>query len=280
MLVPDIEPHGSTVLMQPLPTARRGVYQVGPLAINRVDPFGFVQRGAEDHGSVKLYVHPVIHEMDPFPTGLIRDLDGPSSGEAPEGGIAFQNLREYVVGDDLRLIHWRSSAKTGQLMVRHNVDSHQPRTLVILDTRYQVHDEESFEEAISVAASIIHASMQRRFPYRLMTTCGLDVDSHSGRVSVLDRLAALEPSDEGGIGETARAARGRRGGFSLAVITGRAPADDLVAVGPLRARYRNITIGRLGAPTSRNVVELPGAVVINARTGVDFASSWNHRMKR
>ncbi len=280
VLVPDLPPFATTVIMQPLPTERRGVYQVGPLSLNRSDPFGFVERQSSGESSSTLYVHPVIHELEPFPSGLIRDLDGPSSGEAPEGGIAFQNIREYVVGDDRRLIHWRSSAKTGQLMVRHNVDTHQPRTLVILDTRESIHDEDSFEEAISVAASIVNSSLRRRFPCRLMTTCGIDLDGSSRRGVILDRLAGLVWSDQGDIGETARRARNRKGGFSLALISGRAPADDLIAIGPLRARFRNITIGRLGAPAGRTVVELPGATVINARTGLDFASAWNQKQFR
>jgi uncharacterized protein (DUF58 family) len=137
--LPALEPGQSELVVQPLPTDQRGVFQVGPLLVARSDPFGLLRVGQEQRDLAILYVHPRVLHLAPFPSGLHRDLDGPSSGEAPDGGITFQNLREYVEGDDLRLVHWRSYAKTGALMVRHNIDTHQPRSIVILDTRASVH---------------------------------------------------------------------------------------------------------------------------------------------
>ena len=71
----------------------------------------------------------------PLPTGNTRHLEGPSSDTSPQGNITFHRLRDYVVGDDLRLVHWRSSARTGKLVVKHNVDTSQPYTVVLLDQR-------------------------------------------------------------------------------------------------------------------------------------------------
>ncbi len=279
VMVPELEPGHSTTVELDIPAPRRGVFPVGPLLFNRADPFGLVSRGATDRLQSELIVHPRIYAMETFPFGLTRDLDGPSSGEAPEGGIAFQNIRDYVVGDDLRLVHWRSSAKLGTLMVRHNVDNYQPRSLVILDTRFAVHGPNSFEEAVSAAGSIVNAASISGYPWRLRTTCGKEWDSTITRGVLLDELARLEPAREGDIGETARLSRRRGSGYSLAVVTGTAPAEDLSALGLLRNRYRSITIGRLGVPGRGAVIDLAGAIVINARDAERFSRAWNRRMR-
>ena len=129
--LPGIDPEATATVIQQLPSDKRGVFQVGPLIVSRSDPFGLIRVGQQQRDIATLYVHPRIVMLTPFPSGVQRDLDGTSMGEAPEGGIAFQNLREYVEGDDLRLVHWRSLAKTGTMMVRHNVDTHQPRSVIV-----------------------------------------------------------------------------------------------------------------------------------------------------
>ncbi|MCH7787916.1 MAG: DUF58 domain-containing protein [Acidobacteria bacterium] len=279
VLIPDLHVGESTVVELDVPAPRRGVYQVGPLLLDRPDPFGLTSRRATDQQLSELIVHPRFYPMESFPFGLTRDLDGQSSGEAPEGGIAFQNIRNYVVGDDLRLVHWRSSAKLGELMVRHNVDNFQPRTLIILDTRFDVHGPASFEEAISAAASIVSAANLKGYPWRLRTSCGKEWDSSLTRGLMLDELARLKPSREGDLTAATRISRRRGSGYSLAVLTGTAPAEDLVGVGSLRTRYKSITIGRLGVPGRGAVIDLAGATVINARDAERFARAWNRRMR-
>jgi uncharacterized protein (DUF58 family) len=265
-----------------LPTERRGVFQVGPLTISRSDPFQLMRLGQQQRSHETLWVHPLTHDIPPFPNGRTRDLEGPTSGEAPQGGIAFHTLREYVMGDDLRLIHWRSSAKTGSLMVRHNVDTYQPRSLVVLDVHEQVYRDEGFEDAVRVVASLLVASIRNNFPVRLRTTGGLVIGSEGGgRLErVLDQLAALQPEPDAGLASISRQVSAERGGFSLAVITGQASARDLAVIGPLRSRFQNITIGRIGVRGRGSVHELPGAVLINAGTSAEFAQAWGRRVRR
>ncbi|MFQ5557651.1 MAG: DUF58 domain-containing protein, partial [Acidimicrobiales bacterium] len=231
--LPALDPGETTVVHRTLPTERRGVFTVGPLSIRRRDPLGLVLRGASEHDVATLIVHPSIHHVNPFPSGIQRDLDGSPSGEASEGGIAFSGLREYVPGDDLRLIHWRSSARIGELMVRHNVDNQQPRTAVILDTRARLHDEESFEEAIRVAASVVVAAIERGFPFTVRTTCGRFVDDRVGRNVVLDMFSELQASPGATIdlGDAGRLAAHDPTGLSLACVTGHAGVDDLRGLG-------------------------------------------------
>ncbi len=280
--VPALQPGESITVRHELPTERRGVYPVGPLELNRSDPLSLARRGTWRSETAELIVHPVVHDVDPFPSGLSRDLDGPNSGEAPEGGVAFMNLREYVEGDDLRLIHWRSSARSDKLMVRHNVDSHQPRSLILLDTRRSVYHDDAFEDAVRCAASIAVASRKRNFPYRLQSTGGLRIDQSIPSSQMLDELAAVTLTEQIGapLYDMVRAASRDRGGFSLTLITGQAPMDDLVQISPLRNRFEKITIGRLGPSAANEAVDLPGAVLINAPSSTDFARSWNKRVRR
>lgn len=275
--LPALEPGQSELVVQALPTDRRGVFRVGPLLVARSDPFGLVRVGQEQRDLAQLFVHPRVLDLAPFPSGLHRDLDGPNSGEAPDGGITFQNLREYIEGDDLRLVHWRSYAKTGSLMVRHNIDTHQPRSVVVLDTRGAVHTRDSFEDAVEAAASVVHASMGKRYPFRLETTCGISLDSKLGRAAVFDALAGLSPSHGGSIEGGLRRLSRDPGGSSLAVLTGRCSTDDLVGLSAVRKKYTAITIGRIGARIESEVVLAPGAVLINAGGSVEFARAWNRR---
>jgi uncharacterized protein (DUF58 family) len=279
VVLPPLEPGESQTIVQPLPTDRRGVYQVGPLLVSRSDPFGILRIGQNQRDTATLWVHPKVIDMAPLPSGLHRDLDGPDSGDAPEGGITFHNLREYVEGDDLRLVHWRSFAKTDVMMVRHNVDSHQPRSLVVLDTRASVHDDHSLEDAVTVAASIVTASMVRRFPFMLRTTCGVTIDQSATRASALDALAALVPSTTGSIERVVQSLGRDPGGASLSVISGRCSTTDLVCIAPMRERFDAITIGRFGRHETGELVLAPGAVLVNARSVPEFAKAWNRRAR-
>ena len=277
--LPALEPGASETVLQPLPTDRRGVYQVGPLRISRSDPFGLIQIGQEQRDLATLYVHPRIIDLNPFPSGLNRDLDGPDLGDAPEGGITFQNLREYVDGDDLRLVHWRSYARTGTLMVRHNVDSHQPRSLIVLDTRSSVHDADSFEESVEATASIMIASMLRRFPFRLETTCGTTITDGLTRAAALDKLAALGQATDGSIEHTVRRVGRDPGGASLAVLTGRCSSRDLAFLSPLRNRFEITTIARFGTKATGEIALSTGAVLLNAGSIAEFGRAWNRRAR-
>jgi uncharacterized protein (DUF58 family) len=280
--LPSLEPGGAHSRPYKLPTERRGVFTVGPLTVRRSDPFHLMHTGQRQRSTETLWVRPLTHRMSPFPNGTTRDLEGPTSGEAPQGGIAFHTLREYVVGDDLRLVHWKSSAKTDRLMVRHNVDTFQPRTLVIFDVDASVYDEDSFEHAVRVVASLMVANAASNFPVRLRTTAGLVLASETGdRIDrVLDHLAAIRPHPQASLARMGPQVATERGGFSLAVVTGRAGVSELAAVGPLRYRFSNVTIGRLGGPGSGGVFDLPDAVLINAATSAEFATAWNRRIRR
>lgn len=280
--IPALDPGESASVENEIATARRGIYTLGPLTVRRGDPIGLARRGDVRSATTRLVVHPEVHNVSPFPAGIRRDMEGLPSGEAAEGGITFSNLRDYVAGDDLRLVHWRSSARVGKLMVRHNIDVHRPRTSVILDTTASVYDSVSFEDAVRAAASVVVAAMSRRFPFTLRTSDGRVINERSSRIAVMDFLAEIRPTDDRTIdlGLVAVAAGRDPAGLSCATITGRAGVDALRSLGPVRRRFDHLTMIRIGSGTGSEVFELGGAILINAATSLDFANAWNRRMVR
>ncbi len=144
-----------------LPTTRRGVIDVGPARVVRTDPLGLARRQVQLSGMQRLYVHPVTSRLEPLGAGFIRDLEGRSSEQLSVSDLAFHALREYVPGDDLRHVHWRTSAKmasasgTATLLVRQYVDTRRSRLALVLSCDPAEYDDaEEFELAISVVGSI------------------------------------------------------------------------------------------------------------------------------
>lgn len=138
-----------------IPTQRRSVHDLGPARTVRGDPVGLLRRTREWGERETLYVHPRTAPLDRVTTGLLRDLDGVSSDQLAADDVAFHALRPYVRGDDRRAVHWRSTARTGTLMVRQYEESRRWHVGIGLSTAagdYATVDE--FETAVSVAGSL------------------------------------------------------------------------------------------------------------------------------
>ena len=271
---------GSTrVQRYQLPTSRRGVIDVGPLRIARRDPMGLLERVQQRGGIEKLWVHPVVHPLDQLPVGTTRSLDGPDADTAPEGSITFHALREWQIGDDPRHIHWRSTAKTGSLMVREHVDTSLPQLMVLLDDRASQHTSDGFEEAVDATASVVVAALTQGFPVQLLTLSGLRARSNRSTdvTTFLDRLAEVQLGDE--VDELtlyAEAGRARRG-QSLVLVTGELDPDRLDGVLALRRRYGNTAVLSIGTERP-GALALPDVTLVHARTAEDFAASWRRAL--
>ncbi len=157
-LAPD-EAHEESFTIR---TERRGVIPVGPATTRRGDPLGLLSRDLEWTDVVEILVRPPMVPLDSLGAGLLRDLEGVSTDAVSQSDLAFHALREYVPGDDLRHIHWRSSAKvmsfTGdsRLLVRQYLDTRRSHVALVVDDRLASWaDPQDFETAMSVAASII-----------------------------------------------------------------------------------------------------------------------------
>jgi hypothetical protein len=135
--------------------ARRGVIRVGPVTSVRTDPLGLLKREVAWVDVNELFVHPVTVPIPSTSAGFIKDLEGNPSAEVVDSDISFHAIREYQLGDARRNIHWKSTAKTGQLMVRQYEETRRSRLAIVLsldETEYSSPDE--FELAVSIAGSL------------------------------------------------------------------------------------------------------------------------------
>lgn len=182
-----------------IPTTRRGVIDLGPAVSVKGDPLGLIRRPYEWTGVERIHIHPATARLRPLRDGRVSDLDGQPSSQRSASDLAFHSLREYVVGDDLRHVHWRSSARHGDLMVRQFDDTRRSHVLVILsgepaDYRHQ----SEFELAVSMAATV--AKRVQTDQQGLTVVVGQRELPTASAVGLLDRwseveLDAAEPSD-------------------------------------------------------------------------------------
>lgn len=151
-------------------TQRRGVIPVGPVTTRRADPLGLVSREVRSSGVREVLVRPQLVALESLGGGLLRDLEGVSTESLSPADLAFHALREYVPGDDLRHVHWRSSAKLAGssggsgLLVRQYLDTRRSHaTLVADDARDSWGSEDDFETAMEVAGSIVMRALVDEF---------------------------------------------------------------------------------------------------------------------
>ena len=154
-----------------VPAPSRGVVTVGPVLYRRTDPVGLFSRRVRWADAVELLVRPATVDLAGLPVGQLRDLEGVPSDQISMSDLAFHALREYVPGDDLRHVHWRSSARAGQLLVRQYHDSRRTSALLLVDTRRDAYaDPDDFELALSIAASV--TTRAAHDGYDLTLLCG------------------------------------------------------------------------------------------------------------
>ena len=153
--VPSLKPGAEHDEFFAVPTHRRAVIVAGPAVSVRGDQLGIFRRIVRWTDPVDLFVHPITTPIQPSAAGLVRDLEGQVTKKITNNDISFHALREYVPGDDRRYIHWRTSARTGTLMVRQFQETRRSQVTMLLSENvedYATPDE--FELAVSVAASV------------------------------------------------------------------------------------------------------------------------------
>lgn len=242
-----------------LGTVRRGLLAVGPMQVVVEDPLGMAGRSSVVGAWSTLTVHPRVQHIDPPPPARASAPDN-SFRRASAAAMAgeFHALRPYVEGDDLRRVHWPTSARRDDLFVREDTLPSARSTVVALDARRGVHDAASLEAVVSAAASIIEASAHDDGLVRLVTTGGFDSTLSGGPAHVtdlLDALAGLEADNALDLGPLAALVAGSRSGALVVVVT---PADSATA----------------DLPSAAGMVGAGEPMVCRIDAGVDFAAQW------
>ncbi len=169
--VPALQPGDASTTEVPIPTSRRGVIDFGPLTLRRTSMFSLVERVAEHGSRTSVLVEPAVLDAVSMPAGSRRGHIGADERIA-SGGTDLVGLRGYIPGDDLRRLHWATSARRGELMIREDADPAAPHLTVMLDDAVGTYDGEEFEEAVDAAASLLATAAIAQSPARLVTTSG------------------------------------------------------------------------------------------------------------
>ncbi|MZE78563.1 DUF58 domain-containing protein, partial [Streptomyces sp. SID5475] len=248
-----VEPGGRREVSYRVRSDLRGRYPLGPLQLRLTDPFGMCEltRAFSTRDTLT-----VVPRTEPLPPVRLSG-DTPGYGEGRHRSLALAGEddvipRGYRHGDDLRRVHWRSTARYGELMVRREEQPQQPRCTVLLDTRRVAHrgtgPDSGFEWAVSAAASISAHMLERGFSVRLLTDTGDTVpgpgtDGGTGTPGdfadtaglILDTLAVVDHSDEPGLSGAYDHLRGGQEGLLVALL-GALDEEQTAVVARLRHR--------------------------------------------
>jgi uncharacterized protein (DUF58 family) len=225
-----------------------------------------------------LVVYPAVEKLTGFP--IVRGQDPTMAASRPEhsqrGGEDFYTLREYQRGDDLRRVHWPSSARTDRLMIRQLETPWQSRALVLLDVRASVYESsDAFETAVSGAASVISHLVGSGFDADLWAGDPRAMDATHYSVA-LERLALVQPSDDIDMEAVAARIRQSGGGGALVIVTGTADRS-LVSVQQLLTRDYPTTV-LLGVssttPQTLSGFHRLGVTTVTVAPGERWAPQW------
>lgn len=219
----------------------RGVHMLGPTSITRTDPMGLFAHRYTYATADYVIVWPGTVAVAPVLAAA--GLDGSSVPDAAApGGFDFRGLREFVPGDDPRRIHWASSAKRGQFVVKETDPDRIETVSLVLDCRAGAYpDAASFELAVCAAASTVESLVAANWDVRLALALAqapvLDVDAPGMLGHAMDRLAYAEPvADPDAVMDVVQAVRGAPAG-PLILCGGLCDeAWSAALAGPLRRR--------------------------------------------
>lgn len=231
--VQTLASHWRREFTYPMDGTTRGRYTTGPLMVRSSDPFGLAQLDRQFHATSEVMVTPKI-----VPLEEMRNAGGGgSTGESrPQRlGVVGQDdvlVREYRQGDDVRRVHWRSTARRGELMVRREEQAFDPSVTLMLDSRSAVHGgqgkESSFEWAVSAAASLSLHFLTDGYDLSLLETRGpLTLVGESGaqqvttRHNVVHKLTDISTTSEPSVRPMIEAALANQGSQLVVAVLGR-----------------------------------------------------------
>jgi uncharacterized protein (DUF58 family) len=222
-----VEPRGSRDVTYPVSSDVRGRFVIGPLSVRLTDPFGLCELDRSFSSTNELVVTPVV---SPLPAVRLGG-DWAGGGESTARSIATSGLddaatREYRHGDGLRRVHWRSSARVGELMVRREEQPFQNRATLLLDGRASAHRGDgpgsSFEWSVSAVASVGVSLARTGYGLSMLRDTGEQLSPPGLPLTeglLLESLASVDPSRSRSLDPVVdRLRRSGSGGVVIAVL--------------------------------------------------------------
>ncbi|MFE2810065.1 DUF58 domain-containing protein [Streptomyces nigra] len=256
----------------------RGRYPLGPLQLRLSDPFGMCELTRSFSAYDDLTVVPRVEALPPVRFG--GEAKGYGDGRQRSLALAGEDdviPRGYRYGDDLRRVHWRSTARYGELMVRREEQPQRSRCTVLLDTRGDAFQgagpDSAFEWAVSGAASVLVHMLERGFSVRLLTDTGSSVpgegtdgvagasqESADAAGLMMDTLAVIDHSDHEGLSRAYDVLRGGNEGLLVAFF-GDLDEEQAAVAARMRQRSGGAIAFVLDSETwTREATDVPGAL--------------------
>ncbi|MFD5452655.1 MULTISPECIES: DUF58 domain-containing protein [unclassified Streptomyces] len=272
-----VEPGGRREVSYRVRSDLRGRYPLGPLQLRLTDPFGMCELTRSFSTYDDLTVVPRVEPLPPVRLG--GEATGYGDGRQRSLALAGEDdviPRGYRYGDDLRRVHWRSTARYGELMVRREEQPQRARCTVLLDTRGAAFEgagpDSAFEWAVSGAASVLMHVLERGYSVRLLTDTGDSVpgegaDGFAGVSQgtadsaglMMDTLAVIEHSDGTGLSRAYDVLRGGNEGLLVAFF-GDLDEEQATVAARMRQRSGGAVAFVLDSDTwRREPSDVPGA---------------------
>ena len=178
-------------------------------------------------------------------------------------------------------MHWPSTARLGKLVVRHNVDTAQPYTVVLADLDPSRYSAETFEEAVDVTASLVNSMAVGKAPVQLRLSNGDRMGGPFQRdpLPLIDYLTEVSADGGGSLAAQLVLLRRDRGGTALIVVTGQLDLDVVPMMAALRRRFDRVVLVAMVSQPMRVPVH-PGLTIVAARSADELAQAWNTWVSR
>lgn len=226
---------------------KRGIFAVGPASLSACDPVALFEFHTQAAPASEVVVHPQPVVLDDLPLGGEPRFHGRrATRQRAEDGIDFHATREYQPGDDLRRIHWKSTARRDVITVLEFERSNSGGVTVVLDLRPEsqvgLGRHSTLEYGVKIAAGIAQQTLARGGSFGLVARGAQDRSLHvsrgrAGLKRVFDVLAAVQANGSEAVGQTLRSLAGRLlRGRAVVVIS---PAVDRETVTALSGLARH-----------------------------------------
>lgn len=263
---------------------RRGRMRIGPALIRRSDIFGLMRRDRQDPRIDELLVLPRVHRIaPPYRVASRASSQDRSARVSSSGDAEFHALRDYVEGDDLRHVHWASSARFGTLVVRQH-EYFEPTAVTLLLDQRPTSDENDAEFGVETCASIASAALDDSQRLIIIGTA-TPARRFTGdeRLPMLSHLADVPVQVQGSLRRALRECRASAGGGILVIVTPNVSEETLVDIAELSVGFPRVHVVAIGGQDARDVVrntlsrrggESSMSVVV-ANSADSLSVSWN-----